>query len=153
MRQSRRSSVQWGTLYSVTQLTKQILPVFLSQTANSMLWVIFNLSRNPCAQAKLLKEIQDVVPAGETPRAEHIKNMPYLKACLKESMRWAKYTSTCAQWLLKYTWRIWCRNNFHSKTLINVKISLYKNAGLNTTQCWVKYGQTQQLGCFDPAVS
>ncbi len=27
-----------------------------------------------------------------------------------------------------------------------------KNAGLNTTQCWVKYGQTQQLGCFDPAV-
>ncbi|XP_043098505.1 1,25-dihydroxyvitamin D(3) 24-hydroxylase, mitochondrial [Puntigrus tetrazona] len=56
-------------------------------TANSMLWVIFNLSRNPCAQAKLLKEIQDVVPAGETPRAEHLKSMPYLKACLKESMR------------------------------------------------------------------
>ncbi len=27
-----------------------------------------------------------------------------------------------------------------------------KNAGLNTTKCWVKYGQTQQLGCFDPAV-
>ncbi|XDV35217.1 hypothetical protein PO909_005208 [Leuciscus waleckii] len=56
-------------------------------TANSMCWVIFNLSRNPCAQAKLLKEIQDVVPAGKPPRAEHIKNMPYLKACLKESMR------------------------------------------------------------------
>ncbi|NP_001082927.1 1,25-dihydroxyvitamin D(3) 24-hydroxylase, mitochondrial [Danio rerio] len=56
-------------------------------TANSMLWVIFNLSRNPCAQGKLLKEIQDVVPAGQTPRAEHIKSMPYLKACLKESMR------------------------------------------------------------------
>lgn len=52
-----------------------------------MLWAIFNLSRNPCAQGKLLKEIQDVVPAGQTPRAEHIKNMPYLKACLKESMR------------------------------------------------------------------
>ncbi len=28
----------------------------------------------------------------------------------------------------------------------------FKNAGLNTTQCWVKYGQTQLLGCFDPAV-
>ncbi len=27
-----------------------------------------------------------------------------------------------------------------------------KNAGLNTTQSWVKYGQTQQLECFDPAV-
>ncbi len=27
-----------------------------------------------------------------------------------------------------------------------------KNAGLNTTQRWVKYGQTQQLGCFNPIV-
>ncbi|XP_072540918.1 1,25-dihydroxyvitamin D(3) 24-hydroxylase, mitochondrial [Salminus brasiliensis] len=56
-------------------------------TANSTLWAIFNLSRNPQAQDKLLKEITEVVPAGETPSAEHIKNMPYLKACLKESMR------------------------------------------------------------------
>ncbi|XP_051986135.1 1,25-dihydroxyvitamin D(3) 24-hydroxylase, mitochondrial-like [Xyrauchen texanus] len=56
-------------------------------TANSMLWAIFNLSRNPSAQGNLLKEIQAVVPAGQTPCAEHIKKMPYLKACLKESMR------------------------------------------------------------------
>ncbi|XP_036427126.1 1,25-dihydroxyvitamin D(3) 24-hydroxylase, mitochondrial [Colossoma macropomum] len=56
-------------------------------TANSTLWAIFNLSRNPQAQDKLLKEIREVVPPGETPCAEHIKNMPYLKACLKESMR------------------------------------------------------------------
>ncbi len=27
-----------------------------------------------------------------------------------------------------------------------------KNAGLNTTQRWVKYVRTQQLGCFYPAV-
>ncbi len=27
-----------------------------------------------------------------------------------------------------------------------------KNAGLNTTQRWVKYGQTQRLGCLDPTV-
>uniref|UniRef100_A0A8C1MTE8 Cytochrome P450, family 24, subfamily A, polypeptide 1 n=1 Tax=Cyprinus carpio TaxID=7962 RepID=A0A8C1MTE8_CYPCA len=81
-----QAKIEQHTAY-VARLTKQILLVFLLQTANSMLWVIFNLSRNPCAQAKLLKEIQDVVPAGETPCAEHIKNMPYLKACLKESMR------------------------------------------------------------------
>ncbi|TRY87508.1 hypothetical protein DNTS_035325 [Danionella cerebrum] len=56
-------------------------------TANSMLWVIFNLSRNPSAQSKLLREIQSVVPTGQSPRAEHIRNMPYLRACLKESMR------------------------------------------------------------------
>ncbi|MBN3304953.1 CP24A protein, partial [Amia calva] len=56
-------------------------------TANSLLWAIFNLSRNPCAQGKLYKEIQDVVPVSHVPTAEHIKKLPYLKACLKESMR------------------------------------------------------------------
>ncbi|XP_053492918.1 1,25-dihydroxyvitamin D(3) 24-hydroxylase, mitochondrial [Ictalurus furcatus] len=56
-------------------------------TANSALWAIFNLSRNPHAQDKLLKEIREVVPPGQVPSAEHIKNMPYLKACLRESMR------------------------------------------------------------------
>ncbi|KAM4582965.1 1,25-dihydroxyvitamin D(3) 24-hydroxylase, mitochondrial [Fundulus diaphanus] len=56
-------------------------------TANSMLWVIFNLSRNPDAQKRLLQEIREVVPPDQDPCGEHIKSMPYLKACLKESMR------------------------------------------------------------------
>ncbi|KAM7402445.1 hypothetical protein PAMP_017687 [Pampus punctatissimus] len=56
-------------------------------TANSMLWAIFNLSRNPGAQRKLLEEIREVVPPDQDPCGEHIKGMPYLKACLKESMR------------------------------------------------------------------
>uniref|UniRef100_A0AAX7U2Y9 Cytochrome P450, family 24, subfamily A, polypeptide 1 n=1 Tax=Astatotilapia calliptera TaxID=8154 RepID=A0AAX7U2Y9_ASTCA len=56
-------------------------------TANSMLWFIFNLSRNPSAQKKLLQEIREIVPPDQDPSGEHIKNMPYLKACLKESMR------------------------------------------------------------------
>ncbi|CAJ1050293.1 %2C25-dihydroxyvitamin D(3) 24-hydroxylase, mitochondrial [Xyrichtys novacula] len=56
-------------------------------TANSMLWAIFNLSRNPDAQRKLLEEIREVVPPDQDPNGEHIKSMPYLKACLKESMR------------------------------------------------------------------
>nr|XP_020441368.1 1,25-dihydroxyvitamin D(3) 24-hydroxylase, mitochondrial [Monopterus albus] len=56
-------------------------------TANSMLWFIFNLSRNPGAQRKLLEEIREVVPPDQDPCGQHIKSMPYLKACLKESMR------------------------------------------------------------------
>ncbi len=32
------------------------------------------------------------------------------------------------------------------------EIYTLKNAGLNTTQRWVKYGRTQWLGCLDPAV-
>ncbi|KAL0977907.1 hypothetical protein UPYG_G00163060 [Umbra pygmaea] len=56
-------------------------------TANSMLWAIFNLSRNPGAQEKLLQEIREVLSANQTPNAELLQRMPYLKACLKESMR------------------------------------------------------------------
>ncbi|XP_023652422.2 1,25-dihydroxyvitamin D(3) 24-hydroxylase, mitochondrial [Paramormyrops kingsleyae] len=56
-------------------------------TANSFLWAIFNLSRNPRCQEELLREITATVPAGEAPNARHVKQMPFLKACLKESMR------------------------------------------------------------------
>lgn len=61
--------------------------LILFQTANSLLWALYNISRNPHVQQKLLQEIQSVLAANESPTAESIKNMPYLKACLKESMR------------------------------------------------------------------
>ncbi|XP_019496469.1 PREDICTED: 1,25-dihydroxyvitamin D(3) 24-hydroxylase, mitochondrial [Hipposideros armiger] len=57
------------------------------QTANSLMWILYNLSRNPHVQQKLLQEIQSVLPETQMPRAEDLRNMPYLKACLKESMR------------------------------------------------------------------
>ncbi|KAH0511000.1 1,25-dihydroxyvitamin D(3) 24-hydroxylase, mitochondrial [Microtus ochrogaster] len=56
-------------------------------TANSLMWVLYNLSRNPHVQEKLILEIQSMLPGNQTPRAEDVRNMPYLKACLKESMR------------------------------------------------------------------
>ncbi|EDL96333.1 cytochrome P450, subfamily 24 [Rattus norvegicus] len=56
-------------------------------TANSLMWILYNLSRNPQAQRRLLQEVQSVLPDNQTPRAEDLRNMPYLKACLKESMR------------------------------------------------------------------
>ncbi|XP_077459845.1 1,25-dihydroxyvitamin D(3) 24-hydroxylase, mitochondrial [Stigmatopora argus] len=56
-------------------------------TANSMLWAIFNLSRNPTTQRELLSEITRVVGPEQKPCGEHLKSMPYLKACIKESMR------------------------------------------------------------------
>ncbi len=51
-------------------------------------------------------------------------------------------------------------NHIYCFNEINIRIPLKwlesyftpKNAGLNTTHRWVKYGQTQRLGCLDPAV-
>lgn len=66
-----------------------------------MLWAIFNLSRNPGAQRKLLEEIREVVAPDQDPCGEHIKSMPYLKACLKESMRYSATGSASeSSWLL-----------------------------------------------------
>ncbi|NXB53602.1 CP24A protein, partial [Leucopsar rothschildi] len=59
----------------------------VEMTANSLLWALYNLSRNPHVQQKLFQEIQRVLAAQENPSAESLRNMPYLKACLKESMR------------------------------------------------------------------
>ncbi|XP_006839232.1 PREDICTED: 1,25-dihydroxyvitamin D(3) 24-hydroxylase, mitochondrial-like isoform X2 [Chrysochloris asiatica] len=56
-------------------------------TANSLMWILYNLSRNPQVQQKLREEIQTVLPENQMPQAEDLRNMPYLKACLKESMR------------------------------------------------------------------
>ncbi|NXP41991.1 CP24A protein, partial [Leiothrix lutea] len=55
-------------------------------TANSLLWALYNLSRNPHVQQKLFQEIQRVLGAQKSPSAESLSDMPYLKACLKESM-------------------------------------------------------------------
>ncbi|XP_048351862.1 1,25-dihydroxyvitamin D(3) 24-hydroxylase, mitochondrial [Sphaerodactylus townsendi] len=82
-------------IYFESQLSKKELYAAITEfqiagvetTANSLLWALYNLSRNPRIQAKLLEEIQSVLAAGESPSAEHLKRMPYLKACLKESMR------------------------------------------------------------------
>ncbi|NWR47682.1 CP24A protein, partial [Regulus satrapa] len=55
-------------------------------TANSLLWALYNLSRNPHVQQKLFQEIQRVLAPQKSPSAESLRDMPYLKACLKESM-------------------------------------------------------------------
>ncbi|NXJ63071.1 CP24A protein, partial [Rostratula benghalensis] len=82
-------------IYSGGQLSKKELYAAITElqiagvetTANSLLWALYNISRNPHVQQKLFQEIQSVLAANESPSAENLKNMPYLKACLKESMR------------------------------------------------------------------
>ncbi|XP_042636558.1 1,25-dihydroxyvitamin D(3) 24-hydroxylase, mitochondrial [Orycteropus afer afer] len=98
--QLEKSSQAPGTdflcdIYHHSQLSRKELYAAVTElqlaavetTANSLMWILYNLSRNPHVQQKLLKEIQRMFPENQTPRAENLRNMPYLKACLKESMR------------------------------------------------------------------
>ncbi|MBN3283671.1 CP24A protein, partial [Polyodon spathula] len=82
-------------VYQSSQLSRKQLYAVMTElqtggvetTANAMLWAIFNLSRNPQAQARLNKEVLKVLPDGQAPTVMDINKIPFLKACLKESMR------------------------------------------------------------------
>merc|ERR1712146_318813 len=55
-------------------------------TASVTNWLLINLAKNPRAQDKLREEILAVCPSGDVTE-EHLKQMPYLKACIRESRR------------------------------------------------------------------
>ncbi|XP_077483619.1 putative cytochrome P450 49a1 [Amblyomma americanum] len=57
-------------------------------TSSSATFCVYNLAKNPDAQEKARQEVLSVV--GEDCRvveSRHLNNLPYLKACLKESLR------------------------------------------------------------------
>ncbi|XP_031760481.1 1,25-dihydroxyvitamin D(3) 24-hydroxylase, mitochondrial isoform X2 [Xenopus tropicalis] len=56
-------------------------------TANSLMWIMLHLSRNKDVQQKLLEEIQSTCPSYQAPTASMLQSLPYLKSCIKESMR------------------------------------------------------------------
>ncbi|XP_056377375.1 1,25-dihydroxyvitamin D(3) 24-hydroxylase, mitochondrial-like isoform X2 [Hyla sarda] len=84
-----------NAIHSERSLTKKQLSGLFTElqiggvetTANSLLWLIFNISRHDDVQGKLLEEIQMVLSPGESPSTDHLQKMPYLKSCIKESMR------------------------------------------------------------------
>ncbi|ELT92836.1 hypothetical protein CAPTEDRAFT_136114 [Capitella teleta] len=56
-------------------------------TGNSLAFFLYNLAANPEKQEVLYREIENVLPNKQQPTAKTFKNMPYLKAALKESFR------------------------------------------------------------------
>lgn len=83
-----------GYLVSKSQLTRQqvlaLLTDFLAggvdTVSNSVCFAFYNLAKNPCCQERLHTEICNVVGSAE-PTLEHFRRMPYLKNCVKESLR------------------------------------------------------------------
>lgn len=52
-----------------------------------MLWLLYDMARNPRAQEELYKEVVEVVGKDGYVTAADLTRIPYLKACTKESMR------------------------------------------------------------------
>lgn len=71
-------------------LRDQLVAVLLAgrdTTASTLSWVIYELSRHPHAVTKLREEVLTTIGRDRTPTYEHLKNMPYLKAVLNETLR------------------------------------------------------------------
>lgn len=73
------------------RLRDQIMAILLAgrdTTACTLSWAIYELSRNPEMVKKLRAEIfEHVGGEDKLPTYEHLKNMPYLKAVLNETLR------------------------------------------------------------------
>ncbi|QPG99328.1 hypothetical protein C2857_001495 [Epichloe festucae Fl1] len=68
----------------------QIVAVLLAgrdTTAGTLSWAVYELARHPECLAKLRREILDIVGPTRPPTYEHLKNMPYLKAIINETLR------------------------------------------------------------------
>lgn len=71
-------------------LRDQIIAVLLAgrdTTASTLSWTLYELARHPEVVAKLRTEILDTVGTERTPTYEDLKNMPYLKAVMNETLR------------------------------------------------------------------
>jgi cytochrome P450 len=61
----------------------------LLQTASSVAIALYYLAKNPDKQQKLFEEIQRYVPEKDQPvTLGNLSELKYLKACIKESMRY-----------------------------------------------------------------
>ncbi|KAK8043510.1 cytochrome P450 52A1 [Apiospora rasikravindrae] len=92
------SSAEFTFLHSVARHTRdpkvlrdQIVAVLLAgrdTTAATLSWAVYQLSRYPAKVARLRAEILDTVgPAPNAPSYETLKNMPYLRHVLNETLR------------------------------------------------------------------
>ncbi|MGH0129374.1 UNVERIFIED_CONTAM: hypothetical protein FKN15_043525 [Acipenser sinensis] len=69
-----------------TSLTELLLGG-VDTTSNTMSWTLYHLARAPAVQTRLYREIAEVCPGRRIPTAEHLSQMHYMKAVIKETLR------------------------------------------------------------------
>ncbi|EDV18925.1 uncharacterized protein TRIADDRAFT_34441 [Trichoplax adhaerens] len=55
--------------------------------ATTILWTLYNLGKNPHVQDKLRSEVRSVMEDCKEPDTSLIEKMPYLRSCVKETLR------------------------------------------------------------------
>ena len=65
-----------------------IVIVIVNQTATALLWMMYHLGSYPDVQDQLYQEFERVVGKDGNITSNNIGKLSFLKACLKESMRY-----------------------------------------------------------------
>ncbi|EDW61474.1 cytochrome P450 12b1, mitochondrial [Drosophila virilis] len=69
-------------------MAMDMLMAGLDTTSSAFVTILYHLARNPVKQTQLRRELQRILPRSEDVlTAENTKNMPYLRACIKEGLR------------------------------------------------------------------
>ncbi|SDG18431.1 Cytochrome P450 [Limimonas halophila] len=79
-----------GQKLSERQLRHEAMTIFFAgheTTGNALSWVFYLLSQHPEVQEKVRQEVLEHVPHDETPSVHLLKNLPYTRAVLEETLR------------------------------------------------------------------
>ncbi|XP_071131339.1 probable cytochrome P450 12a5, mitochondrial [Mytilus edulis] len=71
----------------VNSIVMDLFGAGIDSSANTLVFLLYQLAVNQDKQSNLFEEIKKVVGNSQTLTKEHLANMSYMKACLKESHR------------------------------------------------------------------
>ncbi|KAF2233794.1 cytochrome P450 monooxygenase [Viridothelium virens] len=80
----RPHNLEWGEIVAEISI---MMNAGSDTTAIAMTNVLYHLLKNPDCLAKLRQEIDDVFDDGSVAPYDRVRNLPYLRACLDESLR------------------------------------------------------------------
>ncbi|RDD38261.1 Cytochrome P450 10 [Trichoplax sp. H2] len=65
----------------------ELLLTGIDTGANTLLWMLYDIGKNPRVQNRLRDEIRGVMKDSKEPNLDLFQKMPYLRACLQETLR------------------------------------------------------------------
>ncbi|ETN60582.1 cytochrome P450, family 12 [Anopheles darlingi] len=69
-------------------MSLDIIGAGVDTTSSSTVGVLYSLAKNPEKQARLREELRAILPRKDSPlTTENMRNLPYLRACIKEGLR------------------------------------------------------------------